>query len=52
MKPGLTIELNVWCLYLGTGNHCTVVEQTEGEAGEVSALRRPALVSGKDQWNI
>lgn len=53
MKPGLTIEFNVWCLYLGTGNHCTVVELIKGsEAEEASVLQHPSLVFGKDQWNI
>lgn len=45
MKPVLRIEFNVWCLYLGTGNHCTVVEQIKGsEAEEESVLQYPSLV--------
>lgn len=53
MKPVLTIEFNVWCLYLGTGNHYTVVEQIkESEAEEASVLQHPSLVFGRDQWNI
>lgn len=45
----LRIEFNVWCLYLGTGNHCTVVEQIKGsEVEEESVLQHPSLVFGKD----
>lgn len=48
----LRIEFNVWCLYLGTGNHCTVVEQIKGsEAEEKSVLQHPSLVFGKDLRN-
>ncbi len=48
----LRIGFNVWCLYLGTGNHCTVVEQIKGnEAEEESVRQHPPLVVGKDLGN-
>lgn len=52
MKPVLRIECNVCCLYLGTGNHCTVVEQIKGnETEEQTVLQPPSLVYGKDLRN-
>ncbi|KAI9549004.1 hypothetical protein NQZ68_003538 [Dissostichus eleginoides] len=52
MKPVLRIEFNVWCLCLGTGNHCTVVEQIKkSEAEEESVLQHPSPVFGKQPWN-
>lgn len=38
MKPVLRIEFNVCCLYLGTRNHCTVVEQIKGSKAERERL--------------
>lgn len=44
----LRIEFNVRRLYLGTGNHCTVVEQIKGsEAEEESVLQHPSLAFWK-----
>lgn len=52
MKLVLRIDFNVRCLYLGTGNHCTVVEQIKGsEAEKESVLQHLSLVSVKDLRN-
>lgn len=45
----LRVEFNVRCLCLGTGNHCTVVEQIKGsEAEEEGTFHHQSLVLEKD----